>query len=160
MNDKIFATVDEFLIFRVSSSWSPFLFNKLGYLSPFDLSGHFYKFSKVTKSNLITADSRGHKISHQAFLPRDTWQCQQWRMDIISKISWRWLSVRHSENKLASVCYYLIWLLLSLILLLFLGCIFQTDNVAFAVNLKAQQCFTLYEGKMLPSFLTAFCQIF
>ena len=148
MNDKIFATVDEFLIFRVSTSWSPFLFNKLGYLSPFDLSGHFYKFSKVTKSNLITTDSRGHKISHQAFLPRDTWQCQQWRMDIISKISWRWYSVRHSENKL------------SLILLLFLGCIFQTDNVAFAVNLKALQCFTLYEGKMLPSFLTAFCQIF
>ena len=148
MNDKIFATVDEFLIFRVSSSWSPFLFNKLGYLSPFDLSGHFYKFSKVTKSNLITADSRGHKISHQAFLPRNTWQCQQWKMDIISKISWRWYSVRHSENKL------------SLILLLFLGCIFQTDNVAFAVNLKALQCFTLYEGKMLPSFLTAFCQIF
>ena len=148
MNDKIFATVDEFLIFRVSSSWSPFLFNKLGYLSPFDLSGHFYKFSKVTKSNLITTDSRGHKISHQAFLPRDTWQCQQWRMDIISKISWRWYSVRHSENKL------------SLILLLFLGYIFQTDNVAFAVNLKALQCFTLYEGKMLPSFLTAFCQIF
>ena len=148
MNDKIFATVDEFLIFRVSTSWSPFLFNKLGYLSTFDLSGHFYKFSKVTKSNLITTDSRGHKISHQAFLPRDTWQCQQWRMDIISKISWRWYSVRHSENKL------------SLILLLFLGCIFQTDNVAFAVNLKALQCFTLYEGKMLPSFLTAFCQIF
>ena len=147
MNDKIFATVDEFLIFRVSTSWSPFLFNKLGYLSPFDLSGHFYKFSKVTKSNLITTDSRGHKISHQAFLPRDTWQCQL-RMDIISKISWRWYSVRHSENKL------------SLILLLFLGCIFQTDNVAFAVNLKALQCFTLYEGKMLPSFLTAFCQIF
>ena len=148
MNDKISATVDEFLIFRVSTSWSPFLFNKLGYLSPFDLFGHFYKFSKVTKSNLITTDSRGHKISHQAFLPRDTWQCQQWRMDIISKISWRWYSVRHSENKL------------SLILLLFLGCIFQTDNVAFAVNLKALQCFTLYEGKMLPSFLTAFCQIF
>ena len=148
MNDKISATVDEFLIFRVSTSWSPFLFNKLGYLSPFDLSGHFYKFSKVTKSNLITADSRGHKISHQAFLPRNTWQCQQWKMDIISKISWRWYSVRHSENKL------------SLILLLFLGCIFQTDNVAFAVNLKALQCFTLYEGKMLPSFLTAFCQIF
>ena len=148
MNDKIFATVDEFLIFRVSTSWSPFLFNKLGYLSPFDLSSHFYKFSKVTKSNLITTDSRGHKISHQAFLPRDTWQCQQWRMDFISKISWRWYSVRHSENKL------------SLILLLFLGCIFQTDNVAFAVNLKALQCFTLYEGKMLPSFLTAFCQIF
>ena len=148
MNDKIFATVDEFLIFRVSTSWSPFLFNKLGYLSPFDLSGHFYKFSKVTKSNLITTDSRGHKISHQAFLPRDTWQCQQLRMDIISKISWRWYSVRHSGNKL------------SLILLLFLGCIFQTDNVAFAVNLKALQCFTLYEGKMLPSFLTAFCQIF
>ena len=90
MNDKIFATVDEFLIFRVSTSWSPFLFNKLGYLSPFDLSGHFYKFPKVTKSNLITTDSRGHKISHQAFLPRDTWQCQQWRMDIISKIPWRW----------------------------------------------------------------------
>ena len=37
---------------------------------------------------------------------------------------------------------------------------FQTDNVAFAVNLKALHCFTLYEGKMLPSFLTAFCQIF
>ena len=68
--------------------------------------------------------------------------------------------VLDTENKLASVCYYLIWLLLSLILLLFWGCIFQTDNVAFAVYLKALQCFTLYEGKMLPSFLTAFCQIF
>ena len=68
--------------------------------------------------------------------------------------------VLDTENKLASVCYYLIWLLLSLILLLFWGCIFKTDNVAFAVNLKALQCFTLYEGKMLPSFLTAFCQVF
>ena len=68
--------------------------------------------------------------------------------------------VLDTENKLASVCYDLIWLLLSLILLLFWGCIFQTDNVAFAVYLKALQCFTLYEGKMLPSFLTAFCQIF
>ena len=68
--------------------------------------------------------------------------------------------VLDTENKLASVCYYLIWLLLSLILLFFWGCIFKTDNVAFAVNLKALHCFTLYEGKMLPSFLTAFCQIF
>ena len=68
--------------------------------------------------------------------------------------------VLDTENKMASGCYYLIWLLLSLILLLFWGCIFQTDNVAFAVYLKALQCFTLYEGKMLPSFLTAFCQIF
>ena len=41
--------------------------------------------------------------------------------------------VLDTENKLASVCYDLIWLLLSLILLLFWGCIFQTDNVAFAV---------------------------
>ena len=159
MNYKMFATVDELLIFRVSSSWSPFLFNKLGYLSPFDLFGHFCKFSKVTKSNLIVTDSRGHKISHQAFLPRDTWQCQQWKMDILC-LKYLGDDVRHSENKLASRCYYLIWLLLSLILLLFWGCIFQTDNVAFAVNLKALHCFTLYEGKMLPSFLTAFCQIF
>ena len=159
MNYKMFATVDEFLIFRVSCFWSPFLFDKLGYLSPFDLFGHFCKFSKVTKSNLIITDSRGHKISHQAFLPRNTWQCQQWKMDIMSKISWR-CKVLDTENKLASGCYYLIWLLLSLILLLFWGCIFKTDNVAFAVNLKALQCFTLYEGKMLPSFLTAFCQVF
>ena len=68
--------------------------------------------------------------------------------------------VLDTENKLASGCYDLIWLLLSLILLLFWGCIFKTDNVAFAVNLKELHCFTLYEGKMLPSFLTAFCQVF
>ena len=151
MNYKMFPTVDEFLTFRVSSFWSPFLFNKLGYLSPFDLFGHFCKFSKVTKSNLIITDSSGHKISHQAFLPRNTWQCLKYLGDD---------KVLDTENKLASVCYYLIWLLLSLILLFFWGCIFKTDNVAFAVNLKALHCFTLYEGKMLPSFLTAFCQIF
>ena len=34
--------------------------------------GHFCMFSKVTKCNLIITDSRGLKISHQAFLPRDT----------------------------------------------------------------------------------------
>ena len=113
MNYKIFATVDEFLIFRVSTSWSPFLFNKLGYLSPFDLSGHFYKFSKVTKSNLITTDSRGHKISHQAFLPRDTWRCQQWRMDIISKIE----EMIKCQTLLKQTGFFMLWLHLIIIVI-------------------------------------------
>ena len=37
-------------------------------------------------------------------------------------------------------------------IIIVLGCNFETDNVAFAVNFKALQSFILYEGKMFPLF--------
>ena len=57
-------TVDGFFIFRVISFLSLFLLKKLGYLFPFDLFGQFWKFSKVTRSNLIISLYRFYRTQN------------------------------------------------------------------------------------------------